>query len=64
MIFSLSKCSCQIFAFHATAVERGASHRKGEEYQFKERACYKALSGAEKDDIGIENPYFWDDKTV
>ncbi len=35
------------------------------EYWLKERgARYKALLGAEKDDIGIENTYLWDVKTV
>ena len=35
-----------------------------EGYQLRERgARYKALLGAEKDDIGLENSYFWDVKT-
>jgi len=43
--------------YHATAVE------SGEGYQLRERSVhYKALFGAEKDDIGIENTYFWDVK--
>jgi hypothetical protein len=33
----------------------------GEGYQLREpNAHYKALFGAEKDDIGPENSYFWD----
>ena len=35
----------------------------GEGYQLRERPDhYKALFGAEKDDIGLENTYFWDVK--
>ena len=35
----------------------------GEGYQLRERSAhYKALFGAEKDDIGLENIYFWDVK--
>jgi len=29
----------------------------------EEPAPYSALSGAEKDDIGLENTYLWDIKT-
>jgi len=35
-----------------------------EGYQLREESAhYKALFGAEKDDIGLENTYFWDVKS-
>jgi hypothetical protein len=41
----------------------GAGIERSKGYQPREvSACQKALFGAEKDDIGVENNYFWNVK--
>jgi len=51
--------------YHATAVESGDHLTRCMVYIDTNRespAHYKALFGAEKENIGIENTYFWDVK--